>query len=417
MRRRSALPDPEVDHGLRELDAALAGEPTADPDLLVLVADVDAVRPQADAAFLAALDARVHAGFAAREPEAETVDWPKQPRLAWLRRPLVLGPAAVAMLSAFVVALAITSSHGGGEDNAASSASSGPVLTLDSAEGQRVGAAQASPPHPETVTSDSAAAKSPGVRSTGSSSSSASSALSSAAASLRKVERSASLTLTPAPGDVQDTADGVVRATQAAGGYVQESDVSTRDNAGSAQFTLRIPSSHLASAIAQLSKLAHVGALNQSSVDITAETNAASDRLQEAQAERKALLRALGAATTTGRISSLKARLADNRKVIAARRTELSTQQRRSQLATVEVDVQGRRGVTPKGTDRSDSGGPWSPGDALHDAGRVLAVALGVALIALAVLLPLALVAALALLAASRLRRHRRETALDASAP
>ena len=214
---------------------------------------------------------------------------------------------------------------------------------------------------------------------------------------------------------MQDTADGVVRATQAAGGYVQESNVTTRDNAGSAQFTLRIPSSRLDSAIAQLSRLAHVGGLNQSATDITAQTNAASDRLQEANAERKALLRALGAATTTARIASLKARLADNRRAIAARRTELTQQQRRSQLATVEVDVEGKRGVAAK-DDKKSGGGPWSPGDALHDAGRVLAVALGIALIALAVLIPLGLVAGLAWLAARQLRRHRRESALDASA-
>ena len=69
MRRRDALPDPEVDHGLRELEAALAGEPAADPDLALLVADVDALRPEPDAAFLASLDARVHAGF---PREAET---------------------------------------------------------------------------------------------------------------------------------------------------------------------------------------------------------------------------------------------------------------------------------------------------------------------------------------------------------
>ncbi|MCZ4494005.1 MAG: hypothetical protein JWP53_2936, partial [Conexibacter sp.] len=63
MRPRDALPDPEVDRGLRELEAALARDPAADPDLATLVADLDAVRPEPDAAFLASLDARVHAGF------------------------------------------------------------------------------------------------------------------------------------------------------------------------------------------------------------------------------------------------------------------------------------------------------------------------------------------------------------------
>ena len=47
----------------------------------------------------------------------------------------------------------------------------------------------------------------------------------------------------------------------------------------------------------------------------------------------------------------------------------------------------GRRATT--GQARS-----WTPGDALHDAGRVLSVALGVALVGLAALLPLGLLAA-----------------------
>jgi hypothetical protein len=49
----------------------------------------------------------------------------------------------------------------------------------------------------------------------------------------------------------------------------------------------------------------------------------------------------------------------------------------------------------------------------VHDAGRVLVVAAGVALIALAVLVPLGLLVALGLWVAAALRRRRREQALD----
>ena len=58
--------------------------------------------------------------------------------------------------------------------------------------------------------------------------------------------------------------------------------------------------------------------------------------------------------------------------------------------------------------------GAWTPGDAWHDALRVLEVIAGIALIVLAVALPLALVAALAAIALRILRRRRREHALDA---
>ena len=56
----------------------------------------------------------------------------------------------------------------------------------------------------------------------------------------------------------------------------------------------------------------------------------------------------------------------------------------------------------------------WTPGDAAHDALRVLEVAAGVALIALAIVVPLALLALPALVGARWTRRRRREHALDA---
>ena len=226
----------------------------------------------------------------------------------------------------------------------------------------------------------------------------------------RKVQRAADLTLTPKPDDVQKTADGVVRETQAAGGYVQRSDIATRDGGGEATFTLRIPSARLDDTLARLSKLAHVGALSQSASDITSAVVSAADQLADARAERAALLRALGKATTDRQIASLKARLADNRSEIAQRKGALDAQRRRADLATVSVTVQGT-GAAAKKDD-----GAWTPRDALHDAGRVLEIAGGVALIALAVLAPLAILAALALLAGRTLRRRRREGALDGAA-
>lgn len=427
MRRRDALPDPEVLRGLRELDAALAAEPTADPDLSQLVADVEAARPEPSAAFLASLDARVHAGFP-RQPAASRGAG-KPPWHARLRAPQLLAPGLVAVVLAGIVAVALVDTHSKplSQDLGDSSSSSSSTQTL-SAESQRPSVAEKSAAEALSTARGSASADSSAPAPQSASTTASGAVAQKSAPSLtatapagaggngvtqqqdRKVQRAADLTLTPKPDDVQETADGVVREAQAAGGYVQRSDIATRDGGGEATFTLRIPSARLDDTLARLSKLAHVGALSQSASDITSAVVSAADQLSDARAERAALLRALGKATTDRQIASLKARLADNRSEIAQRKGALDAQRRRADLATVSVTVQGT-GAAAKKDD-----GAWTPRDALHDAGRVLEIAGGVALIALAVLAPLAILAALALLAGRALRRHRREGALDSAA-
>jgi hypothetical protein len=309
-----------------------------------------------------------------------------------------MGVAAAALV-ALVVAL-----PGSGGDHPSRQS---PDTTLNAAPAPASGA-----PAPDSASagagssSSSAAAPAPASGQTKSGAATPSQPLDAGPAGPRKVEQAVQLTLTPAPADVQTTADGVVRETQAVGGYVENSQVSTGDSGGSASFTLRVPSARLDDALARLSKLAHVGALTQSATDITGAFTSAESRLSDARAERRALLRALGRATTDRQIATLRARLADNRSQISARKGELDALRRRADLTTV--------GVTIEGTGKPKAGGgAWTPRDALHDAGRVLQVAGGVAVIALAVLLPLGILAVLALLAARALRRRRREIALD----
>jgi hypothetical protein len=223
----------------------------------------------------------------------------------------------------------------------------------------------------------------------------------------RKVQRAAQLTLTTSPAEVQDVADDVVKTTQSVGGVVQDAKISTSDAGGRASFTLRIPSDRLADAIRALSDLAHVGSLDQDATDITGSFVSAADRLSDARAERKALLRALARATTANEIASLRRRVRLNASEVAARKGELSALRRRANLSTVSVTITG------SGKAKDDGAGGWSPGDAAADALRVLEVAVGVVLVALAVLAPLAILAAVAALGARATRRRRREAALD----
>ena len=416
MRRRDALPDPEILRGLRELDAALAGRADRRSRPLALVADVEAARPEPSAAFLATLDARVHAGFprAAGTAKAARTPWHVAPARAADPGSGLRGRCSSPCSSAAVALARRRRRHRqrfGIASPVARLASPRAEIDADGAraarQAPRSADSAATAPQPEAASTTSSGAAAP---KSAPSLTAAAPAAPATSQQDRKVQRAADLTLTPKPDDVQKTADGVVRETQAAGGYVQRSDIATRDGGGEATFTLRIPSARLDDTLARLSKLAHVGALSQSASDITSAVVSAADQLSDARAERAALLRALGKATTDRQIASLKARLADNRSEIAQRKGALDAQRRRADLATVSVTVQG----TGEAAEKDD--GAWTPRDALHDAGRVLEIAGGVALIALAVLAPLAILAALALLAGRTLRRRRREGALDGAA-
>jgi hypothetical protein len=380
MRRREPTLDPAVAAELQALEAALAGDPAAEPELAALVRDVRAQAPAMDLSFRARLDERVEHEFAKA---------PRRRRFAL--RPMIPALGVAGCVVAGIVAIALTA--GGGSNGSSSSSGGG---------GSAIGAAPA-----QTESSD-AAKSSSASGSGGGSVLSSPPAAAAAPARQRRVERSTRLELTTT--DVQKATDGIVRATQAAGGFVQSSQVGTGDGRSTASFVLRVPTSKLDDALARLSKLGHVKSLQQSADDITGAYDGASGRLTEARAARRGLLRALANATTAEQVSSLRARIADNRRELQRYQRDFNAVRNRANLATVGVEVTGaarKQAAAP-------SHGSWTPGDAAHDAVRVLEVSAGVALIALAVLVPLTLVGAAGGFAAVTLRRRRREAALSA---
>jgi hypothetical protein len=379
MRRREPTLDPAVSAELEALEAALAGDPAAEPELAALVRDVRAEAPTMDLGFRAHLDERVEHEFA-RAPR----------RRRFALRPLIPALGVAGCVLAAIVAVALTA--GGGDSNDSAGSAGG----------------RAAAPLATTQGEASDSAKSSSGSSGGGGSALASPPAAAAPARQRRVERSTRLELTTT--DVQKASDGVVRATQAAGGFVQSSQVSTGDGRSTASFVLRVPTDRLDDALARLSKLGHVKSLQQSADDITGAYDSASGRLAEARAERRGLLRALAKATTAEQVNSLRARIADNRRDLQRYQRDFNAVRNRANLATVAVDVTGaarKQAAAP-------SDGPWTPGDAAHDALRVLEVSAGVALIALAVLFPLGLVGAAGGFAAVALRRRRREAALSA---
>jgi len=424
--------DPVIAAELEELERALAGDtspPAPDPALAALVRDVRADAPTMDDAFRASLEARVQAGFP-RAGHAGT---------GWLARVLPSGALfrpALAVAATAVLGLAVTTamltsdgdrptsnlavdSRGDGATEAPSAAApqaAAPEATTESTDQAAPGAALGAPAPDAAGKSVEQAARDRGTvpaPAPSTDNSTGGRADTGRLGGARRVERSAEMTLSTAPDEVQAVADDVVRTVQGLGGVVASSRVATIDGGGEAYFDLRLPSARLDRAIAQLSKLAHVSALAQGTDDITGAFVSATDRLKDARDERAALLRALGRATTDRQVASLRARIADSRRRIASIEGELRRLRARTDRATVALTIRGD-GEGRGGSDEDD-GGAWTPGDAAGDALRVLEVAAGVAVIAAAALVPLGLLAVLVLLAARAARRRSRERALDAT--
>ena len=177
----------------------------------------------------------------------------------------------------------------------------------------------------------------------------------------RRVERSTRLELGTTAGRFAAVTDGVVRATQRAGGFVASSQLQQGGGAGDATFVLRVPAGRLGAAVADLSRLAHVRSIEQATEDLTGAVDRTTSGLRDARIEHRALVAALATATGPDAIR-LRERLAraDARaaRLDRARRALL----RRVRYATVDLSVHRER--PPRG-----GGRPRRP----LDAGRRLA--------------------------------------------
>jgi hypothetical protein len=218
---------------------------------------------------------------------------------------------------------------------------------------------------------------------------------------VRRVERSALLTLGAPRSKLETVANEIVSVVDRRHGFVLHSSVSTGEGGS---FDLRVPSGALQGTLRDLSSLADVRSRTQNMDDITASYNAAAGRLQEAQAVRHSLLNRLAQATTDTQAQALRRRIRLVSAQIRSLSTEFDAVRQRARFASIEVTLV-REHV------RHTAAGSGIGNDfrgALHS----LAVSFGVALRILGVMIPLALVGALAWLAGAALRRRRREAAL-----
>jgi len=395
MRRREQL-SPEEARELEAIDVALAGG-SVDHDLRELedlVHEVRATAPEMSPALTARLERLIEHG---PEPATDPVK-PPGPRRRWVLVP------ALGTVTAAVVALVVVLGNGNGDSSDAvirdtGASTEAPAVATPGSGGSSSADESAPSTGRRAQRSESAPAPAASSRS----------GLAFTPQSRRKVERSVFLVLATPKDEVESTADDVIQTVDRFRGIVASSSIAADDRSGGeATFDLRIPTSRVDEALGALSKLGHVAERRQDLRDITASFTSTQDRLDEARAERRGLLRALGNATTQNRIDSIRARLRLVRAQIASARGRMASLQRRANYSRVSVTVRGSAKAEP-------GGGSWSPGDAANDALRVLEVIAGVALIALAVAIPLALLGAAILFGARVARSRRRESALDAT--
>ncbi len=391
MRRTDEPVDPEILAQLDAIDATLAGEPV-DPEyaeLAELALLLRADRPRVPDAFASTLDERARNRFMA--PPAG-----KRPR-RWFAPLAGLSAAAVAAVVAVVV---LSSGSGGGVS------SSGVSLTTDGS-----GAATPSVRSPSSAPSTGSAnvQSGPAVASSASRAAASSSQAPQPPANGRKIVQAAQLQLNASPARIEDVAQQVFDVVGREKGVVKNSTV-TAGGGGNAQFQLSIPSGNLGATMTALSNLryAHVASRTDTTQDVNNASVSANRQLADDRALRTSLLAQLAKAVTQAQIDSLNGRIHDAEHAIARDEAAIRSLNNKVNYSQVSVQVNGYIG--PVAHSRSSG---FTIGKAAHDAGRVLTIAAGVALISLAVLLPVALVGALAAWIAVALRRRRREHALD----
>jgi hypothetical protein len=408
MRLREAdLPlDPEIERELDAIDRALAGQ-RVDPDLeevAMLAAEIHGERPQPSAEAEGMLDRLAASGFPPRESDRvgrasrRVADASAGLRRKGARR---LAPAFGAA-TVFLVAIGVGVSQTGVFNDEASA----PSQTA----AQRSGGAKAGP-SPEAAT---AGQLTPTLQARGPATDRSSGGSVVAGDASRRQARNVDLELSTAPNDFRDAADGLLDVVRDHRGFVLSSHVSGGDpgvegaQRGHASFELRLPSGELSGAMGDLSDLGHVVSRTDGTLDITKRFVSARKRIDALTASRDRLLRQLGTAATITEQQSIRARLRIVEARLGAAHRDLEKAQQRVHLVPVSVAITADA--------HASSGGAWTIGDAFHDAGRVLTVAAGVALVGGAALLPIALLIGLTAAGWRGWVRRQRARALDAPA-
>jgi hypothetical protein len=414
--------DPEIARELEGIDRALAGR-RVDPDLedlAMLAAEIRAERPEPTAEAEALLDQLATDGFPPRESDRlGRASLRVSEGFAGLRRKGArrLIPAfSAAAVCAIAVAVGVSESGiFAGDQRGAPPQTVKPIAAEDQARPSSPTPSATTQSAPETGYTRSSADQF-GRHLPRGEAAAATPLGALAGPSGRQQARNVDLELATAPDDFRGAADGVLDVVRDHHGFVLSSHVSGGDPSvhgaerGHASFALRLPAGELSGAMGDLSDLGHVVSRTDGSRDITKRFVSDRKRIGDLTATRESLLRQLGEATTIAERKSIRARLRITNAQLAAARTDLAKAEQRVHVVPVGVEIVADENAAP-------SGGAWSIGDAFHDAGRVLTVTAGAAVVGGAALLPFAILAALGIAAWRGWVRRQRSRALDATTP
>ncbi len=367
------MTDPEMEAEFAELSVLLAAE-----------------RPEPDPEFIRVLDARVARRFAAEDATASR----RRLHFTWQA-----GAGSLAAGIAAIVAVVVIGTGGSGRQSpsllSVPSRTTAPSTASSSGGSSTAGRAS------------SAAAPSTGVERAPATGFAAPAPPSNG----RKIVQSAQLALSATPSKVENVAQEVFDVVGRENGVVRSSNVTATGGLdSSAQFELSVPSSSLPDTMTALSRLhdASVASRTDSSTDVNDRYVSLTRQLADARALRTGLLGQLAHAATQTEIDSLHARIRDAEASIASLESRLRSLNRAVSMSRITLTI--NAAATPV---RHGGGSSFTLGKAAHDAGRVLTVAAGVALIALAVLIPAALFGGLVAWVVVTVRQRRRERTLD----
>jgi hypothetical protein len=203
-----------------------------------------------------------------------------------------------------------------------------------------------------------------------------------------------------------------MRWTRAFGGYVAHVSYGTAGSKnGESQLVLRVPVTKVQDAIQKLSSLGTLQSQHVSVTDLQDQVNAQSKRIIVLSRRIQAIVKRLQAGgLSVDQEAQLRAELAADRAELGAVTQAKSATVRRGRLSRIELEL-----TTHKSSVAAPPSKPGRFGQALHDAGRILAAEAAIVLYALIVVGPLALLALAAWLAARAGRRRQSERLLARS--